>query len=278
MAENEELRARQLEELKYSSGTAGDMSRLAPSGPLNNELLHELNERVTILMEENAVLVEQKIVLATELDKQQALLSKQTTDVAHLNQKIGELSAEQQSLLQRLAQAETDRDEAARHALSCSDALGKAEQEIDELNEQLTVQKQRHKDIDMAYADLKKQLKNLSVKLDVDGDTHLQRVLQAEERVRELQAQLLQRTQEYESVSEVLRKLRLEYNSTRQDAEGMLQVMGGMERQLNEYAAKEDVMERAIRDAREKTEDALVLKEQVRYNHWTSSLYPPSVF
>jgi myosin protein heavy chain len=258
MSENEELRARQLEDLRHQGGD----NRLAPSGPLNNELLHELNERITILMEENAVLVEQKIVLGTELDKQQSLLSKQTTDMAALSQRLTELAQDQGILQQKLMQAEQDRDEAARHALSCSDALGKAEQEIDELNEQITVLTQRHKEVDLAYADLKKQLKNLSVKVDTDGDQHFHRVQQAEERVRELQLALMARTQDLDNTNEALRKLRLECQSTRQDAEGMLQVMGGMERQLNEYAAKEETMDKAIREAQEKMQQALIVQEQ----------------
>eukprot|EP01033_Poteriospumella_lacustris_P008562 gene8562-6161_t len=205
---------------------------------------------------------DRKIVLGTELDKQQGLLSKQTTEMASLHQRLTEMSQDQGMLQQKLLQAEQDRDEAARHALSCSDALGKAEQEIDELNEQITVLTQRHKEVDVAYADLKKQLKNLSVKVDSDGDQHLQRVQQAEDRVRELQLTLMAKTQELDHVSEALRKVRMEYQSTRQDAEGMLQVMGGMERQLNEYAAKEEQMDKAIREAQEKMQQALIVQEQ----------------
>jgi hypothetical protein len=35
-----------------------------PTGPLNMELLTELNERIQILMNENALFVEQKAVMA----------------------------------------------------------------------------------------------------------------------------------------------------------------------------------------------------------------------
>jgi hypothetical protein len=40
--------------------------------------------------------------------------------------------------------------------------------------------------------------------------------------VRELHVSLLQKTQEYDAVQEVLRKLKREYKTTRQDAEGNL--------------------------------------------------------
>jgi hypothetical protein len=57
-------------------------------------------------------------------------------------------------------------------------------------------------------------------------DSHLsmQRLRVAEERVRELHTVLLGRTRDLEGAQDVARKLRREYQSTRQDAEGMLQV------------------------------------------------------
>lgn len=52
----------------------------------------------------------------------------------------------------------------------------------------------------------------------------MRRTKAAEERVRELHSIILQKTLDLDSAVEVGRKLRREYHSTRQDAEGMLQV------------------------------------------------------
>lgn len=52
----------------------------------------------------------------------------------------------------------------------------------------------------------------------------MRRLKIAEDRVKELHLLLLQKTQDLENAQEVARKLRREYQSTRQDAEGMLQV------------------------------------------------------
>ena len=60
LAENEALRENTYDELRSRGGNAG----LGPMGPLNMELLNELNERVEILMTENALMVEQKAVTA----------------------------------------------------------------------------------------------------------------------------------------------------------------------------------------------------------------------
>lgn len=59
-----------------------------------------------------------------------------------------------------------------------------------------------------------------------------------------------------------MRKLRSEYKSTRQDAEGMLQVMTGMEKQLNEYSTREEQVAKLSAEAREKMEEAIMIKEQ----------------
>jgi tryptophan synthase beta subunit len=71
------------------------------------------------------------------------------------------------------------------------------------------------------------------------------------------------KTQELDAANELIRKLRSEYQNTRQDAEGMLQVMGGLERQLNEYAGREAEVEKKARVSKEMQEEASILKEQV---------------
>lgn len=60
---------------------------------------------------------------------------------------------------------------------------------------------------------------------DQDAHSSMQRLKAAEERVKELHALLLQKTHDLDVAQDVARKLRREYQSTRQDAEGMLQVL-----------------------------------------------------
>ena len=74
----------------------------------------------------------------------------------------------------------------------------------------------------------------------------------------------MQKSQELDASADVIRKLRREYQSTRQDAEGMLQVMGGLEKQLSEYAAREEEVGRLAKECKEKMEEALLQRDQVR--------------
>ena len=263
ISENEELRNKHLDGLK-SGNTSGSMKGINPSDPLHSELLAELNERVNILMDENALIVEQKVVLSAELDKQQELMEKQAYDIASLSKRFDECVRELDMSKQRIHEAEGQRDEAAKHALSCSDSLGKAEQEIESLLEKLNLTTQKSKEVDAAYQELKRQLKSMSVKFDEDSYSSVKRVKTAEDRVKELHTQLLQKSQELEVSQETLRKLRNEYQSTRQDAEGMLQVMAGLERQVKEYSHREEQVNKLAYESKERIEEALIIKEQVR--------------
>lgn len=224
-------------------------------------------------MDENALIVEQKVVLSAELDKQQEMMEKQAYEIASLTKKLDDVIRECDLFKNRVFEAEAQRDEAAKHALSCSDSLGKAEQEIEALIEKLTIANQKQKEVSMAYEDLKRQLKSMSVKFDEDGSNSIKRVKQAEDRVRELHQQLLNRSQELEIAQDTIRKLRNEYQSTRQDAEGMLQVMSGLERQVKEYSLREEQVNRLSMESKERIEEALIIKEQVRVS---SVFFPPS--
>lgn len=52
--------------------------------------------------------------------------------------------------------------------------------------------------------------------------------------------------------------------STRRNAEGMLQVMSGMKRQIKELSAREDSTIAAVRKSKQKMEDALLARDQAR--------------
>ena len=84
----------------------------------------------------------------------------------------------------------------------------------------------------------KKQLKTIEAnegtcdEIDEESVAYMRRTKTAETRVRELHIQLQKTTAELHISQDNSRKLRREYQATRADAEGMLQVLSGLERQL----------------------------------------------
>jgi len=166
--------------------------QFGPFTPLEAELLNELNERAEILMSENALMVEQKSVLLTELEGFQAELSNYHRESSELKKQNQSLQKDLNQTRQRMKQAESDRDESSRKILKYSEALGKVESEMDDLKDQLSVWQQKGDVADANMAEARRQLKAMRAKMEEDGVVYMRRMKVAEDRVKELHNQLLQ--------------------------------------------------------------------------------------
>ena len=67
---------------------------------------------------------------------------------------------------------------------------------------------------------------------------------------------------ESDHLAEKLRKTTNELSVTRKDAEGMLSVMAGMEKQLSEFQSREEGVSQLSRECKTKVEDALLARDQ----------------
>jgi chromosome segregation ATPase len=148
--------------------------------------------------------------------------------------------------------------------MKCKDRLHQIEIDLNDSQEQLSVWEERCLNAEKKNSLYEQQLQQLTQQLDDDGLKTIRKFKSFEDRVKELQLQLLQKSQEAENAQEVARKLRREYQSTRQDAEGMLTVMSGLERQLAEYSNRESEIERLAVESKERLEEAYVARDQVR--------------
>lgn len=148
--------------------------------------------------------------------------------------------------------------------MKSKDRLNQIETDLSDCQEQLSVWEERCLNAEKKNAQYGQQVQQLTRQLEDDGLNAVRKLKLFEDRVKELQMQLLQKSQELENAQEVARKLRREYQSTRQDAEGMLQVMSGLERQLAEYSNRESEIERVATESKEKLEEAYVARDQVR--------------
>lgn len=258
LAENDSLRERLL-----NTASEGSMG-LDPVTPLNMELMNELNEKVDILMSENALLVEQKAVLASELEENGTMLEERSNQIVELCERVTRLSEENTSLREECEQANSDRKESAEQALQANEALSRVKVQLEESREEVLIWEQRSYKAEKAVAERDAELKAALAEHNKDSDITMQRMKTAEERVKELHSMVLQKTHDLDVAQDVARKLRREYQSTRQDAEGMLQVMAGLERQLSEYSSRESEVEKMCKDSKEKMEEALVDRDQAK--------------
>mmetsp|Transcript_21841 Transcript_21841/g.40736 ORF Transcript_21841/g.40736 Transcript_21841/m.40736 type:complete len:781 (+) Transcript_21841:66-2408(+) len=255
LTENDDLRERLL------AATSTD-ANLDPMAPLNTELVKELKSKEDILMRENSLLVEQTSVMAAELEENGALLEERSNQIVELCSRVTELTESNKQLNDEVQQACSDRQESAEQLLKGNESLGRLQVQVEELGEELGVWEQRCYKAEKAVSATETELKAEVAAHSQEAHTSMQRLKAAEERVKELHALLLQKTHDLDVAQDVARKLRREYQSTRQDAEGMLQVMAGLERQLSEYSSREAEVEKLSKENKEKTEEALVMRDQ----------------
>jgi chromosome segregation ATPase len=261
LAENESMRETYVQNMQGNCGPRNE--QFGPMGTLNLELLNELNERVDILMAENALLVEQKAVISGELDGCIYELEKRTMELTSLTEEKTVLLQDIKHLQQRVQQAETDREDSANQAIHSNNLSSKLQNDCDVLRGTVEEWKQQcllaEKDLDITRIELK----DLLAKYEEDGQGSFNRIKACEDRVKELHLQLLQKTQDLDSALETNRKLKREYQSTRQDAEGMLEVMSSLERQVMEYSSREADTEKLNSEYKIKMEEAIMAKDQV---------------
>lgn len=100
------------------------------------------------------------------------------------------------------------------------------------------------------------------LKSEEESLAYMRRTKTAETRVRELHIQLQKTTAELHTSQDVSRNLRREYQATRADAEGMLQVLSGLERQIADFTNREADFEKRMKESREALEVALAAKDQ----------------
>ena len=263
VAENDSLRNMQLDQLKNSSsGGNGFGFGTSPMESVGAETLLELNERIDILMAENAVMVEQKTTLSTELDNYQDELTQRSEELTATTERLNAALVDLRASNSRAGEAEKNLDEVTGRVMSNNEYIGKLESEREDLQEQVTSLKHKNESLEATIKETRANMKMLVSQTDDDSATFLRRTKAAEDRVRELHGLLLKKSQELDSVTESQRKLRTEYQSTRQDAEGMLQVMGGLERQLAEYVSREEEVNNVVRDAKEKADTAIIERDK----------------
>lgn len=278
--ENEQLRELQLKQVhstgyvnmpvfsagsnNASEGKLGSIRyNLDTNALLQNEIIAELNERIDILMAENGLLAEQKLSLSHELEQHHTDLSSCTKELKTLQSNYLSLKKDHNQLKIALQQVESDRNEAGVQALNFSEGLSKADAQLNASQEQLAQSKVKETQLTKTIQDLRKEMESNKKGFDDEIFDTMKGIKVLEDRIRELQAALYERTQENDTSQDIIRKLRREYQNTRQDAEGMLQVMSGLEKQVSEYATREAEVEKLAKDSKIKIAEAIGLRDQV---------------
>ena len=229
---------------------------------LPSESLADMTKKLDILMMENQTIQSNYNDISSEMEKLQDDLAERDAQVEDLSSKASALHHQLKTCSIQGKQTEKERDEAAREAVAISDELGRMNGELIDAREKREFWQQKYHDAKILIEDMKKEMKKLDEDAREAGTTAMRHTKVADDRLKELQVKLMTKTQEADTNTELVRKLRREYQSTRQDAEGMLQVMSGLERQVEEYTAREADVESKARESRQQVEEALTERDK----------------
>ncbi|KAG5182592.1 hypothetical protein JKP88DRAFT_348798 [Tribonema minus] len=338
VAENERLREGQVQDLdalvRVVQQTGADRGL---HGAGAREMVDELNERISILMAENALMAEQTSVLSAELERthaeacgaMRARVDSQEAQNASLSKALAEARAavkgleEQRFLRRRISRSaafdpltrtatatvprlRSEKEHAESELMRHVNALADVETKLREISEGLAAAREEARGHAIAANELRKAMAELRRSSEAEAEQMAQRLQAGAARISELQAsahafvdftngQFAAKAAEAEGAAEQARRVsrELERSSSsssssstsshdekiqaapfrnmrpptltvRADAEGMLQVMAGMEKQLAARAAKEAAVAQMEQEARQKVEEALMARDQAQ--------------
>ena len=106
------------------------------------------------------------------------------------------------------------------------------------------------------------ELRSDNKELDKECQDMSEKLRFAANKVNDLKGKLAAKTLEADRAGEGLRRTTNELNRVRTDAENMVSVMDGMEKQLTEFQTREEGVSQLSRECKEKVEDAILARDQ----------------
>ncbi|KDO35511.1 hypothetical protein SPRG_00358 [Saprolegnia parasitica CBS 223.65] len=229
-----------------------------------NDTLADLNERIELLMSENSLLVEQASLQETELDEFRRDVAERDAQLLTMSQNFNQATlavqelrdtndhmkhdkqraeAQVQQFAATIAQLEAQKESILAHVQSHKDAVAKYE---------LQVQEYEHRLAQIKAANEQKQ--NVVTK----------RYQGVCDRLRELTSALDGKDKQLEQLQELFNATSHELDMVKSDCEGMLKVMQSMEKQLGEYASREDAVTELERASQERAQAAILERDQAK--------------
>jgi len=226
------------------------------------EIVQEMQERVDLLMKENANMMAQWTTMNNELERASTELTESHEKSHQLEQALSATQATALHLEESLDELRREKVQCEERFLQHSGALTTTQTQLEEMKEGMNVLRSQNELFAAQVEEKNKMIQELEERSEADNEELWQRIQALSSRTRELQGMLASKTQEAESANENVRKLARDLETTRSDNEGMLQVMSGMEKQLNDFAAREESVAQVARDSKEKVENALLARDK----------------
>ncbi len=262
--ENEDLHhkhIRQIDDLVQQTEGGDDTTAV---GVAMREMIHGLNERIKLLMDENVVMADQVSNMGRELDRTHNELKEREEHVTELTKALSETAGVAKRLDKQVCDLFTEKERAEDEVGARSHALAEADNKLRRCMASESTLKEEKNAAQELNKELKRRQMEIQRRSESDIEAMAEKVKSSAERVSELQGQLAAKSSEADVLCVELRRTRRELEQVRGDAEGMVQVIGGFEKQVANYANKEEVAHTAALESKQKVEDALLARDQAR--------------
>jgi chromosome segregation ATPase len=258
-AENNELRKRQLDDF---DALLTKNTKLGMAGHLTGEealeRVNELTERLQYIEGERDVLVKGKELLTDELEQTHKALSeaeqrvfqqgKDLVDLQVARSYLDEVVAEKEVGAKKFGALTVELGEARQAQRRAEEKAGQLSADVAELSALVEGHrkelKQKGKGYEDAYEVLQEKVQTFAA------------------RIRDLQQKLAAKMAEAESAGQTARAMARDIEQYKTDNRGMMQLMSGMEKQLNEFAGREALTESVKHECTEMAEHAVLERNQ----------------
>jgi chromosome segregation ATPase len=235
-----------------------------PSQQLNRlqATVKELRERLSYVEEERGMLVGQKEVLTSELEKalkersesdlQVFQLSENLRELQYTRSFLDELVREKELLEGRVVLLTKELSEERARGRQQAEATGLLREETEHLHEAVRSSDSERKSAVLAFEE--------------QGEVFHEKIQTFATRIRDLQSKLAKAIHEREASSSNANSMRRSFEQLKTDNGGMVSLMGTMEKKLNEYSQKESRMDELAASCKESAEQALLERDQAVAN------------
>ncbi|EQC39332.1 hypothetical protein SDRG_03537 [Saprolegnia diclina VS20] len=229
-----------------------------------NDQLADLNERIELLMSENSLLVEQASLQETELDDFRRDVAERDTQLLTMSQNFNQATLAIQELRDTTDHMKHDKQRAEAQVQQFAATIAQLEAQ----KETILAHVQSHKDAVVKYElqvqEYEHRLTQIKAANEQKQSTVTKRYQGVCERLRELTSALDGKDKQLEQLQEIYNATSHELEMVKSDCEGMLKVMQSMEKQLGEYASREDAVTELERASQERAQAVILERDQAK--------------
>ena len=245
VAENELLRENQLKDIKklFSEGGGGNIPASENNINVGNNSNSnigghhfldttngDVEERLSILMEENSLLSEQNAILSKELESCQEEIFGREQNIITLTDSMTDAAMSMKSMEENVNSLSKEKMEAEDQIMMKNAELGQFQTMNGRIKNSLKENVAERNELMVKIHDFKAELNSR----ENECDELSAKVSVSLTRINEVSGKLAAKTMTADSMGEKLRRTTAELTTTRTDAEGMMAVMNGMEKQVSE--------------------------------------------